>query len=148
ARLQAGTETRAIIHAQPLHLTALSHSPEFAEEDAFSRALYVWQPETIVAIPEGIGFVPYKLPGSVFQEEATVKKMLSHRIVVWAKHGVIAADADLMKAFDLIDYSEAAAKYCILNRSAGLNSPGLSAENLKKLCGQFNVESSVPGKLG
>src|SRR5512138_1795659 len=60
----SGTNFHAIIHAQPPHLTYLSHIPRYQDEQYLNTHLLRWQPETIVNLPEGIGFIPFLIPSS------------------------------------------------------------------------------------
>ena len=142
-REEIGQPTPVVIHAQPLHLTTLSHSPEFAEQTAYNRAIFCWQPETIVLIPDGIGFIAYQIPGTSEQETATAAAFRKLELVVWAKHGVVSIGPDLMSAFDLIDITEVVARYFFLNRSSGLNAPGFTPQELKEICDRFDIESPM-----
>ena len=59
-----GTNFHAVVHAQPPHLTYLSHIPRYQKEAYLNRRLLRWQPELIVQIPDGIGLVEFNIPGS------------------------------------------------------------------------------------
>ena len=67
-----GTNFHAVIHAQPIHLTYLSHVPRYRDVTYLNTHLLRWQPETIVNLPEGIGFVPFLIPGSSDLMAATI----------------------------------------------------------------------------
>ena len=60
----SGTNFHACVHAQPLHLTYLSHIVTYQDEAFLNHHLLRWQPEAIVNLPEGIGVVPFYVPGS------------------------------------------------------------------------------------
>jgi rhamnulose-1-phosphate aldolase len=62
--LTTGTNFHAAIHAQPPYLTFLSHIPRYQDLLFLNTHLLRWQPEMIVHLPEGIGFAPFKIPGS------------------------------------------------------------------------------------
>jgi rhamnulose-1-phosphate aldolase len=62
--LASGTNFHAIIHAQPLHITYLSHIPRYQDDQYLNTHLLRWQPETIINLPEGIGFIPFCIPSS------------------------------------------------------------------------------------
>ena len=62
--LSSGTNFHAVIHAQPPHLTYLSHIPRYQDEHYLNTHLLRWQPETIINLPEGIGFMPFRIPSS------------------------------------------------------------------------------------
>lgn len=134
----------ALIHAQPLHLTYLSHIPRFQDADYMNTHLLRWQPETILNLPEGIGVVPFCVPGSDELMSESVGMLRKHRIVVWAKHGVMArSEVSIKRAADRIEYAEAAAKYEYLNLAAGEPAEGLSAEEIRKICKAFKVKQEI-----
>jgi rhamnulose-1-phosphate aldolase len=103
-----------------------------------------WQPETIVTLPEGIGFVPFRVPSSEELMARTVESLRKHRIVIWAKHGVMArSDVTVKRAADRIEYAETAAKYEYLNLSAGEIGEGLSVEEIRAICKTFNIKQEI-----
>lgn len=142
--LSSGTNFHAVIHAQPPHLTYLSHIPRYQDEPYLNSHLLRWQPETIVNLPEGIGFIPFRIPGSPELMADTVESLRKHRIVIWAKHGVMArSDVSVKRAADRVEYAETAAKYEYLNLSAGEVGEGLSATELREICRTFNVQQNI-----
>lgn len=60
----SGTNFHAIVHAQPSHLTFLSHVPAYQEETYLNQHLLRWQPESIMQFPEGVGHIGFQVPGS------------------------------------------------------------------------------------
>src|SRR5690606_4888288 len=54
----------AVVHAQPPHLTYLSHVRDYRDTTTMNRRLMRWEPETCVALPEGIGVLEFMVPGS------------------------------------------------------------------------------------
>lgn len=144
-RMKSGEVTfQAILHAQPLNLTYLSHIPAYQEEKFFNRHLFRWQPETILCIPEGIGMLPFIVNGSDEQMTATVQAMREHPLVVWARHGVVArSDDSVLGALDLIEYAEAAARYETLNLSTGEKADGLSPAEIRQICEAWGVTQHI-----
>ena len=133
-----------VLHAQPPHLTYLSHIPAYQDEKYFNRHLCRWEPETILSIPEGVGVLPFIVNGSDEQMRETTLKMGEHSVVVWARHGVVArADNSILHALDLVEYAEAAAHYEYLNLSAGEKADGLSPDEIRAICKAWNVSQSV-----
>ena len=61
---RTGTNFHAVVHAQPPHLTYLSHVPAYQDEAYFNARVMRWEPETIVQLPRGIGVLPFMIPGS------------------------------------------------------------------------------------
>jgi rhamnulose-1-phosphate aldolase len=142
--LASGTNFHAIIHAQPLHITYLSHIPRYQDEQYLNTHLLRWQPETIINLPEGIGFIPFRIPSSPELMSANVDSLRKHRIVVWAKHGVMArSDISVKRAADRVEYGETAAKYEYLNLSDGELGEGLSPDEIRAICKTFNVQQNI-----
>ena len=138
------TNFHAVVHAQPLHLTYLSHIPRYQNETYLNRQILRWQPETIVNLPEGVGFLPFEIPGSQALMVANVPSLREHRIVVWAKHGVMArSDESVKRAADRVEYAETAAKYEYMNLRTGEMGEGLSAEEVRSICNTFNVKQNI-----
>ena len=138
------TNFHAIIHAQPVHLTYLSHIPRYQDEQYLNKHLLRWQPETIVNLPEGIGFIPFLIPGSQELMTANVPALRDHRIVIWAKHGVMArSDVSIKRAADRVEYAETAAKYEYLNLRVGEIGEGLSVDEIRAICSTFDIKQDI-----
>jgi rhamnulose-1-phosphate aldolase len=134
----------AVLHAQPVYLTYLSHRVEYQDEAYFNRHLLRWQPETILNFPEGIGVLPYLLFGSAQLTVETMLALRDHRLVVWSQHGLMArADDSVFRALDLIEYAEAAAHYEYLNLTTDGRSEGLSPERLREISKSVNLEQKI-----
>lgn len=135
---------QVLLHAQPLHLTYLSHIPAYQEEQYFNRHLFRWQPETVLSIPQGIGVLPFIVNGTDEQMTATVRSMREHPLVVWARHGLVArSDDSILHALDLIEYAEAAARYETLNLSTGEKADGLSPGEIRQICEAWGVTQHI-----
>src|SRR5688572_23666198 len=133
-----------VLHAQPLHLTYLSHLSEYQEEEYLNRHLLRWQPETIFNFPEGIGVLPFLLPGSSQLTVESVLALREHHMVIWSQHGVMArADDSFLHALDLIEYAETAARYEYLNICTGGRSEGLSPEHIRELAKFWGVGQNI-----
>ena len=142
--LSSGTNFHAVIHAQPPHLTYLSHVPRYQDERYLNTHLLRWQPETIINLPEGIGLVPFRIPSSPELMAGTLESLRHHRIVVWAKHGAMArSDVSVKRAADRVEYAETAAKYEYLNLAIGELGEGLSVEEIRGICQKFNVQQNI-----
>jgi rhamnulose-1-phosphate aldolase len=142
--VSSGTNFHAIIHAQPPHITYLSHIPRYQDEKYLNMHLLRWQPETIINLPEGIGLVPFRIPGSPELMQATLASLRKHRIVVWAKHGVMArSDVSVKRAADEVEYVEVAAKYEYFNLCAGEVGEGLIADEIRGICRSLNLQQDI-----
>lgn len=139
-----GTNFHAVIHAQPPYLTYLSHIPRYQDESYFNRHILRWQPEIIVQMPQGIGVLPFIVPGSVELMSATAGSLRLHRLVVWSKHGVVArSDASTKRAADRIEYAEAGARYEYMNLVNGEQAAGLSPTEIAAICTAFGIEQTI-----
>lgn len=142
--LSSGTNFHAVIHAQPVHLTLLSHIARYQDERYLNQHLLRWQPETIINLPEGIGFIPFRLPGSPELMAANVASLREHRIVIWSKHGVMArSDISVKRAADRVEYAETAAKYEYLNLCINEMGEGLSQAEIIAICKKFDIQQSI-----
>jgi rhamnulose-1-phosphate aldolase len=142
--LSSGTNFHAIIHAQPMRLTYLSHIPRYQDEAYLNTHLLRWQPENIINLPEGIGIVPFEVPGSPELMAGNVQALRSHRVVIWAKHGVMArSDISVKRAADRVEYGETAAKYEYLNLTSGEIGEGLSPAQIRAICAAFNIKQNI-----
>ncbi len=141
---RSGTNFHAVVHAQPPHLTYLSHLPAYRDEAYFNQRVMRWEPETIVQLPAGVGMLPFMLPGSDTLMAANVESLRRHRIVVWAKHGVMArSDVSVTRAVDRIEYAEAAARYEYMDLVAGARAEGLTSEEGRAVVAAFGIRTTL-----
>jgi len=140
----ADTNFHAVVHAQPPYITYLSHVPAYRDEMYLNRHLLRWEPESIIQIPEGIGSVPFHVPGTREQEDDTVAALRKHRIVIWGKHGVVTrADTSVKHASDIIEYAETGAHYEYMNLVNQERGEGLTDEEIRAICATYNVKQSI-----
>jgi rhamnulose-1-phosphate aldolase len=90
-------------------------------------------PETILYVPQGLGFIPYELTGTMTIADVTIKALKEHTIALWEKHGVLATGATVEDAFDTIDLLAKAAKIFFMLKSAGFEPEGLSDAQIEEL---------------
>jgi rhamnulose-1-phosphate aldolase len=139
-----GVEFHAIVHAQPLHLTLLSNVPEYQHTAMLNDRLLRWQAETIVHLAEGIGYLPFMVPGSDELTMANLASLRHHQLVLWAKHGVMArSDASALAACDKIEYAETAARYEYMNLAIGGRGTGLTDAELSRVVRTFAVTTDL-----
>jgi len=133
-----------VLHGQPVYLTYLSHVADYQNEQFFNHHLLRWQPETILNFPEGIGVLPFILPGSAQLTVETMLALREHQIVVWSQHGVMGrSDNSISHALDLIEYAETAAHYECLNLIGGDLGEGLRPEHLRAISSSWNVKQGI-----
>ncbi len=140
----SGTNFHAIVHAQPPYLTYLSNIPRYQDVRYLNQHILRWQPEMIVNLPEGLGYIPFRIPGSAQLMSDTAEAMRAHRVVVWAKHGVIArSDVSVKRAADRIEYAETGAHYEYMNLVNHEQGEGLLSEEIRALCDTYGVQQSI-----
>jgi rhamnulose-1-phosphate aldolase len=128
-----GSKEKVVIHTHATELVALTQIREFCDEKKLNKLLWGMHPETIVFIPEGVGFVPYVTPGTEQIARETLKALESHKVALWEKHGVFAIGESVFETFDLIDILAKAARIYFLVKSSGHQPEGLSDEQLSVL---------------
>ncbi|MGQ9548394.1 MAG: class II aldolase/adducin family protein [Roseiflexus sp.] len=139
-----GTNYSALVHAQPLHLTYLSHISRYRDPIELNRRLFRWQPEMIMAFPHGVAVLPFIIPGSEELMTATVAALRTHHLVIWSKHGVMArSDVSVKRAADLIEYLETGARYEILNLNAGEPADGLQPDEIRAVARATGVTQTL-----
>jgi rhamnulose-1-phosphate aldolase len=139
-----GTNFQTVIHAQPPYLTYLSHIPRYQDTTYLNQHILRWQPESIVQLPEGVGYVPFLIPGSPQLMEATVTTLRVHRIIVWGKHGVLArSDVSVKRASDRIEYAETGARYEHMNLMSNEVGEGLTPEEIRAICASLNLHQNI-----
>jgi rhamnulose-1-phosphate aldolase len=141
---RTGTNFQALIHAQPPHLVYLSHVPTYRDQGVMNRQLLRWEPETIVQLPEGVGVLPFILPGSPALMEANVTYLQRHHLVLWSKHGVMArSEFSVTRAADLIEYIETVARYEYMDLVNGSRAEGLTQDELRAVVQAFHVSTTL-----
>ncbi|MDN4481049.1 class II aldolase/adducin family protein [Demequina muriae] len=137
-----GIGFQAVVHAQPPHLTYLSHIPAYRDTERMNRAILRWEPETIVSLSQGIGVLPFYVPGSEQMGAANVAGLREHEIVLWSKHGTMSrSDVSVYRAVDRVEYAETAARYEYMDLLAGGRAEGLTREEIATVATTFSIES-------
>ena len=135
-----GEKLHTVLHTQPPYVTYISHLPEYQDTRAFNRRIMRWEPETILFFPEGIGMLPFQVPGSTEMMHVTLAGLRRHRAVVWARHGLVTrCGGGIRKAGDMVEYIETAAHYEYLNLLNPHPVEGLSDEELRRVAERFNL---------
>lgn len=130
------------VHAQPPHLTYLSHLPEYRDDARLNGRLLRWEPETCIALPEGIVVLGFMVPGSEELMTSNVAALRRARMVLWSKHGVMArSDISVTRAVDAIEYVETAARYEYMDLLLGGRAEGLTDDELGAIATTFSVDS-------
>jgi rhamnulose-1-phosphate aldolase len=111
----------ALLHAHVNELIAMSMHPKLRSKDRFIQALISVHPEMREYFPDGIGFVPYIDAGTIDIAQATAGEFRDKNLVVWQRHGALAAGKDIEEACDHIAIAAKAAALWLMCRSAGFD---------------------------
>lgn len=130
---------RIIYHAHPTNLIALTFVLPL-EDKIFTRELWEMATEDPVIFPEGIGVVPWMVPGGKEIADASVKLMQKYRVVVWAHHGLFVCGDDFDEAFGLMDTVEKASEICVKVRSMGGKKQTIPCEGFLQLAKDFHID--------
>lgn len=133
--------TRVIYHAHCPNVIALS---TIIKPDArlWSRILWKSMTECVVIFPEGVGVVPWMVPGGAEIAEATSKLMDRFAACVWSQHGLFVSGSTFDEAFGLMHTIEKSAQLYLMARSAmGGAEPTelITDQALRDVCTAFGV---------
>lgn len=129
---------RVIYHAHPVDTIALTFVLPLTSR-TFTREIWSMITECPVIFPEGIGVLPWMIPGGREIAEATGKLMEQFNVVIWAHHGVFCSGATFDEAFGLMDTIEKAAEIAVKVMAMGGKKNYITTKNLKDLAREFNI---------
>lgn len=140
--LQADDDaSRVVYHAHCPNIIALSTIIP-ADIRAWSRALWKVMTESIIVFPQGVGVLPWMVPGSPELAQATCERMKTHEVCVWTQHGVIARAGSFDDAFGLVHTVEKSAGiYLQARASCGGDEPRflVSDDHLRAVCERYGI---------
>jgi rhamnulose-1-phosphate aldolase len=137
-----GIDFQAVVHAQPPHLTYLSHIPAYRDTRAMNAAILRWEPESIVSLSQGIEVLDFMIPGSDGMQAANVTGLRQAEIVLWSKHGTMSrSDLSVLRAVDRMEYAETGARYEYMDLVAGRQAEGLTREEITSVAREFDIDS-------
>jgi rhamnulose-1-phosphate aldolase len=137
-RLAVDKNHRVIMHCHATNLIAMSFTHSLKEED-FTKTLWEMCTECLVVFPEGVGIIPWIVPGTNAIGEATAEKMEEVRLVLWPHHGIFGAGTSLDETFGLIETAEKAAEVYTIVCSQGGKKQTITDAQLKELADAFGV---------
>ena len=134
---------RACLHTHPIDLIAMTHYRPFLEKDVLTNLLWSMIPETRVFCPQGLGIVPYMMPGSVELAQATISKMAEYDVVMWEKHGVVSIAEDIIEAFDKIDVLSKSAQIYMNAKNMGFEPEGCTLAQMDELMKNLTETATI-----
>jgi rhamnulose-1-phosphate aldolase len=138
--LQNKSPEKVVLHAHVTELIALTQLSPFTSEAAINSLLWGMHPEILLFLPDGVGFIPFILPGTENIAMATLRGFEKHKVVLWEKHGCMAIGRSLPEAFDNLDVLAKSAKIYFQCKSTGMEPQGLNNLQLNE------IRENLPGE--
>lgn len=136
-------EDRVIMHCHATNFMALSYVVEM-DSARFTRLLWEGSTECLVVFPDGVGVLPWMVPGTDEIGTATAGQMQSHTLVMWPFHGVFGTGPTLDETFGLIDTAEKSSEVIVKVLSMGGIRQSITTEQLVALGERFGVTPWQP----
>ncbi|WP_311771927.1 rhamnulose-1-phosphate aldolase [Listeria booriae] len=137
-RLKIDPNHRIIMHNHATNIIAMTFTHSLEERD-FTRTLWQMCTECIVVFPEGVGILPWMVPGTDAIGMATAAKMRDFRLVIWPHHGIFGAGSSIDEVFGLIETAEKAAEVYTLVQAQGGVKQTITDQQLQDLADAFGV---------
>ena len=135
-----GGTHRVIYHAHTPSVIALTFVLPL-EDKEFSRVLWTMATECPVVFPDGVGVVPWMVPGGSQIALATCVLMKKYDVAIWAHHGMFCSGPDFDITFGLMHTVEKAADIYVRAMSCGQGiRQTISAQNLRDIARDFKVK--------
>lgn len=130
---------RVIYHAHTTNIIALTFILPLRDE-AFTRELWESATECPVVFPDGVGVVPWMVPGGRDIAVATSKLMEKYDVAIWAHHGMFCSGEDFDLTFGLMHTVEKSAEILLKVLSVrGDKRQTITANNLRQVAEGFHV---------
>ncbi len=131
---------RVIYHAHPPNLIAMTYILPLSARE-FTRALWKSATECPVVFPDGVGVVPWMVPGGTEIARATSQVMEKYDVAVWAHHGLFCSGPDFDTTFGLMHTVEKSAQIYNLVMSSGQGRvrQTITDDNLRAIAEEFGV---------
>lgn len=128
--MSSRTEYRAVIHTHPVKLISLTHIPEFHDPKVLSDCILGLQSEARIQLPEGIGHLPFQVPGSLELGLLSAEEIKYRNVILWHMHGALSIGTSLSHAFDQLEVVEKAADIFWTLKNAGVTVDGMRQQDL------------------
>ncbi|MEC5317606.1 rhamnulose-1-phosphate aldolase [Brenneria populi subsp. brevivirga] len=133
-----GGGDRVIMHCHATNLIALTYVLD-NDSDVITRKLWEGSTECLVVFPDGVGILPWMVPGTDEIGTATAGAMAQHALVLWPFHGVFGSGPTLDETFGLIDTAEKSAEILVKVIAMGGMKKTISRDQLIALGKRFGV---------
>ena len=105
-------QIRVVYHCHPVNTIALTYVLPL-DGKVFTREIWEMATECPIVFPEGIGVVPWMVPGGREIAVATSEIMKTQDVAIWAHHGMFACGTDFDITFGLMHTVEKAAEVLV-----------------------------------
>lgn len=137
--IATGGKHRVIYHAHTTNIIALTFVLPL-EDRVFTRELWEMATECPVVFPEGVGVVPWMVPGGRDIAVATSELMKKYNLAIWAHHGMFASGEDFDLTFGLMHTAEKSAEILVKMLSMQPNKKQtITPDNFRDLARDFKV---------
>ena len=138
-RLKKDPKHRIIMHAHATHVLAMTFVHDL-DEKLFTKTLWKMCTECLVVFPDGVGIIPWIVPGTNEIGHITADKMQKHRVVIWPQHGIFCAGTTIDETFGLLETIEKAAQiYMLISAHQGGIKQIIADHELADLAKRFGV---------
>lgn len=107
-RLKVDPNHRIVLHTHATNVIAMTFTHDL-DELKFTKTLWEMCTECLVVFPDGVGVIPWIVPGSSEIGRATADKMKEYRVVIWPQHGIFVTGGTMDATFGLVETIEKAA---------------------------------------
>ncbi len=136
-RLKVDPNHRIVMHTHATNVISMTFVHDL-DEKKFTKTLWQMCTECIVVFPEGVGVLPWMVPGSAEIGRKTAEKMKDRRVVIWPHHGIFGSGSTMDETFGLIETVEKAAQVYMLTAGHGIKQT-ITDQELADLAKAFGV---------
>ena len=130
---------RVIYHAHTTNTIALTFVLPL-DDKVFTRELWESATECPVVFPDGVGVVPWMVPGGREIAVKTAELMKKYDVVIWAHHGMFCSGEDFDLTFGLLHTVEKSAEILVKILSMTPNKlQTIQPDNFRALAKDFKV---------
>lgn len=133
-------DLRVVYHCHPVNTIALTFVLPL-EDEIFTREIWEMMTECPIIFPNGIGVIPWMVPGGREIGVKTSEIMKEKDVAIWAHHGMFVCGHDFDEAFGLMHAIEKAADILIKVKSmtdTKLNT--IKPQDFRDLQEPFNIK--------
>ncbi|HIW13983.1 MAG TPA: rhamnulose-1-phosphate aldolase [Firmicutes bacterium] len=136
----SGGRHRVIYHAHCTNLIALTFVLPL-DDKVFTRELWEMATECPVVFPDGVGVVPWMVPGGRDIAVATSRLMETYDVAIWAHHGAFASGETFDLTFGLLHTVEKSAEIlCKVLSMGGHKRQTIQPDEFRSLARDFGVQ--------